>query len=52
MNLPELSDVIKSAGGDILKGKLDAEINKVIPGGKGAKEGKKVIDDALKKLPF
>ena len=52
VNLPELSDVIKSAGGDILKGKLDAEINKVIPGGKGAKEGKKVIDDALKKLPF
>jgi hypothetical protein len=51
VNLPQLSDIIKSAGGDILKGKLDAEINKVIPGGAG-KEGKKLIDDALKKLPF
>ncbi len=51
VNLPQLSDVIKSAGGDILKGKLDAEINKVLPGGAG-KEGKKLIDDALKKLPF
>lgn len=51
VNLPQLSDIIKSAGGDILKGKLDAEINKIIPGGAG-KEGKKLIDDALKNLPF
>jgi hypothetical protein len=50
VNLPKISDVIKSAGGDILKSKIDAEINKVIPG--GGKEGKKIIDDALKKLPF
>ncbi|MCR9142344.1 MAG: hypothetical protein NXI24_08830 [bacterium] len=51
VNLPELSDIIKSAGGDILKGKLDAEINKVLPGGAG-EQGKKLIDDALNKLPF
>lgn len=53
VNLPSLSDVIKSAGGDILKGKIDAEINKVLPGGGAAVEqGKKLVDDALKKLPF
>lgn len=48
VNLPEITDIIKSAGGDIVKGRIDQELRKVLPGGAG-KAGEDV-KDALNKL--